>query len=106
MVMYRTDLMEKAGMEMPKAPTWEFIRKAAAAMTDRDNEINGICLRGKAGWGEGGAFITVTANSFGARWFDENWNAQFDQPEWKAALEFFRWYDGRIRTSRLRYQRI
>ncbi len=89
MVMYRTDLMEKAGMEMPEAPTWEFIRKAAAAMTDRDNEINGVCLRGKAGWGEGGAFITVTANSFGARWFDENWNAQFDQPEWKAALEFF-----------------
>jgi hypothetical protein len=46
---------------MPDAPTWDFIREAAAAMTDRDNEINGICLRGKAGWGEGGAFITVTA---------------------------------------------
>ena len=89
MVMYRTDLMEKAGMEMPDAPTWQFIREAAAAMTDRDNEINGICLRGKAGWGEGGAFITVTGNSFGARWFDEDWNAQFDQPEWKAALEFY-----------------
>jgi sorbitol/mannitol transport system substrate-binding protein len=89
MVMYRTDLMEKAGLEMPDSPTWDFIREAAAAMTDRDNEINGICLRGKAGWGEGGAFITVTANSFGARWFDENWKAQFDQPEWKNALEFF-----------------
>ncbi|PTX54211.1 sorbitol-binding protein /mannitol-binding protein [Litoreibacter ponti] len=89
MIMYRTDLMEKAGMEMPDAPTWQFIREAAAAMTDRDNEINGICLRGKAGWGEGGAFITVTANSFGARWFDEDWNAQFDQPEWKEALEFY-----------------
>ena len=89
MVMYRTDLMEKAGMEMPEAPTWQFIREAAAAMTDRDNEINGICLRGKAGWGEGGAFITVTGNSFGARWFDENWKAQFDQPEWKEALTFF-----------------
>ena len=89
MIMYRTDLMEKAGLEMPDAPTWQFIRKAAAAMTDRDNDINGICLRGKAGWGEGGAFITVTANSFGARWFDEDWNAQFDQPEWKEALEFF-----------------
>jgi sorbitol/mannitol transport system substrate-binding protein len=87
--MYRTDLMEKAGLEMPDAPTWEFIREAAAAMTDRDNDINGICLRGKAGWGEGGAFITVTANSFGARWFDEDWNAQFDQPEWKEALTFF-----------------
>ena len=89
MVMYRTDLMEKAGLEMPESPTWEFIREAAAAMTDRDNDINGICLRGKAGWGEGGAFITVTANSFGARWFDEDWNAQFDQPQWKEALEFF-----------------
>ncbi|MEO9652141.1 MAG: sugar ABC transporter substrate-binding protein [Roseobacter sp.] len=89
MIMYRKDLMEKAGMEMPKDPTWQFIREAAAAMTDRDNEINGICLRGKAGWGEGGAFITVTANSFGARWFDEDWNAQFDQPEWKAALDFY-----------------
>jgi len=89
MIMYRTDLMAKAGLTMPDAPTWEFIRKAAAAMTDRANDINGICLRGKAGWGEGGAFITVTANSFGARWFDENWNAQFDQPEWKEALTFF-----------------
>jgi sorbitol/mannitol transport system substrate-binding protein len=89
MIMYRTDLMEAAGLEMPDAPTWQFIREAAAAMTDRDNEINGICLRGKAGWGEGGAFITVTGNSFGARWFDEDWNAQFDQPEWKEALEFF-----------------
>ncbi len=89
MIMYRTDLMEKAGLDMPEAPTWQFIREAAAAMTDRDNDINGICLRGKAGWGEGGAFITVTGNSFGARWFDEDWNAQFDQPEWKEALTFF-----------------
>ncbi|MEO1154521.1 MAG: extracellular solute-binding protein, partial [Pseudomonadota bacterium] len=54
MVMYRTDLMEAAGLEMPNAPTWDFIREAAAAMTDRDADINGICLRGKAGWGEGG----------------------------------------------------
>jgi sorbitol/mannitol transport system substrate-binding protein len=89
MVMYRTDLMEAAGLEMPDAPTWDFIREAAAAMDDRENGINGICLRGKAGWGEGGAFITVTGNSFGARWFDEDWNAQFDQPEWAEALNFF-----------------
>lgn len=27
MVMYRTDLMEAAGLEMPEAPSWEFIRK-------------------------------------------------------------------------------
>jgi sorbitol/mannitol transport system substrate-binding protein len=89
MVMYRTDLMDAAGMEMPDAPTWSQIRDAAAAMHDPENEVYGICLRGKPGWGEGGAFITVTANSFGARWFDEDWNAQFDQPEWEEALTFF-----------------
>ena len=79
MVMYRTDLMEEAGLEMPEAPTWEFIREAAEAMTDRENEVYGICLRGKPGWGEGGPSSPV-ANSFGARWFDEDWNAQFDSP--------------------------
>ena len=89
MIMYRTDLMEAAGLEMPDAPTWSFIREAAAAMTDRDNEINGICLRGKAGWGEGGAFITAMSNSFGARWFDMDWNAQFDTQPWKDTLEFY-----------------
>jgi polyol transport system substrate-binding protein len=89
MVMYRSDLMDAAGLEMPEAPTWDFIREAAAAMTDRDNEINGICLRGKAGWGEGGAFITAMSNSFGARWFDMDWKAQFDQPEWANTLNFF-----------------
>ena len=89
MVMYRTDLMEEAGMEMPDAPTWDDIRAAAEAMTDTESEVYGICLRGKPGWGEGGALITVTGNSFGARWFDENWNAQFDQPEWEEALTFY-----------------
>ena len=89
MVMYRTDLMEEAGLEMPEAPTWEFIREAAAAMTDEEAEIYGICARGKAGWGENMAFLTAMANSFGARWFDEEWNAQFDQPEWRETLEFY-----------------
>ena len=89
MVMYRTDLMEAAGMEMPEAPTWDDIAAAAAAMTDRDNNINGICIRGRAGWGENMAFITTVANSFGARWFDEDWNAQLDSPEWLEAVTFY-----------------
>ena len=89
MVMYRTDLMAAAGLEMPDAPSWSFIAKAAREMTDRDNDINGVCLRGKAGWGEGGAFITAMSNSFGARWFDEDWNAQFDTREWSDTLNFY-----------------
>ncbi|MEL7347964.1 MAG: sugar ABC transporter substrate-binding protein [Pseudomonadota bacterium] len=89
MIMYRTDLMADAGLQMPEAPTWDFVRQAAAAMTDRDGDINGICLRGKAGWGEGGAFITAMSNSFGARWFDEDWAPQFDTEAWKNTLTFF-----------------
>ena len=89
MVMYRKDLFEKAGLTMPDAPTWDFIADAARKITDKANEIYGICLRGKAGWGENMAFLTATANSFGARWFDENWKPQFDQPEWKNTLDFY-----------------
>ncbi len=89
MVMYRTDLMEKAGLKMPEAPTWADIKTAAAGMTDKANEIYGICLRGKAGWGENMAFLTAMSNSFGAKWFDEAWNPQFDSPQWKATLEFY-----------------
>jgi sorbitol/mannitol transport system substrate-binding protein len=85
-VMYRKDLMEKAGLKMSDAPTWDEIIAAAGKMTDRANGVNGICLRGKAGWGENMAFIGSMANSFGARWFDENWKPQFDTPEWKDTL--------------------
>jgi sorbitol/mannitol transport system substrate-binding protein len=86
MVMYRKDLMEKAGLTMPEAPTWTEIKAAAAAMTDKDNEIYGICLRGKAGWGENMAFLTAMSNSYGAKWFDMDWKPQFDGAAWKATL--------------------
>jgi polyol transport system substrate-binding protein len=89
MVMYRKDLFEKAGLTMPDAPTWDFVADAARKITDKNSETYGICLRGKAGWGENMAFLTATANSFGARWFDENWKPQFDQPEWKKTLQFY-----------------
>jgi sorbitol/mannitol transport system substrate-binding protein len=89
MVMYRKDLMEKAGLTMPDQPTWDFIAEAARKMTDKASETYGICLRGKAGWGENMAFLTAMSNSFGARWFDESWKPQFDQPEWKETLTFY-----------------
>jgi len=88
-VMYRKDLMDKAGLKMPDAPTWTFIREAADKMTDKAAGVYGACLRGKAGWGENMAFLTATSNSFGARWFDEKWTPQFNTPEWKATLDYY-----------------
>ena len=89
MVMYRKDLMDAAGLTMPDAPTWTDIEKAAAAMTDKSKEQYGICLRGKAGWGENMAFLTAMSNSFGAKWFDMDWKPQFDSKPWADTLNFY-----------------
>ena len=88
-IMYRKDLADKAGLKFPDAPNWDFVRDAAKKMTDKAAGVSGICLRGKAGWGENMGFITAMSNSFGARWFDEKWHPQFDQPEWKDTLNYY-----------------
>src|SRR5690606_14995753 len=87
MVMYRTDLAETAGVAIPAEPTWSDIQSAARAMTDRERGVYGICLRGKAGWGENMAFLTAMANSYGGHWFDMAWRPQFDREPWRAALD-------------------
>jgi sorbitol/mannitol transport system substrate-binding protein len=89
MVMYRTDLFQKAGLTMPEKPTWDFVVDAAKKLTDKSDGVYGICLRGKAGWGENMAFATTVVNTFGGRWFDEKWDAQLTTPEWKKAITFY-----------------
>ncbi|MBC3205278.1 sugar ABC transporter substrate-binding protein [Pseudomonas sp. SWRI111] len=86
---YRTDLFKNAGLTMPERPTWEQIAGFAEKLTQKDKEQYGICLRGKAGWGENMALITTVANAYGARWFDEQWEPEFSGPEWKNALNFY-----------------
>ena len=88
--MYRTDLFKKAGLTMPEQPDLGLRRRVRRTSSPtRPTDIYGICLRGKAGWGENMAFLTAMANSFGARWFDEKWKPQFDSPEWKNTLTFY-----------------
>ena len=84
--MYRTDLFEQAGLAMPAAPSWGFIKQAAAAISGTRNDVYGICLRGKPGWGENMAILTAMANAYGARWFDMDWRPQLDSDAWASAL--------------------
>lgn len=86
---YRTDLFKDAGLTMPERPTWEEIAGFAEKLTQKDKEQYGICLRGKAGWGENMALVTTVANAYGARWFDEQWKPEFSGREWKNALNFY-----------------
>ncbi|TYL48968.1 ABC transporter substrate-binding protein [Marinomonas sp. IMCC 4694] len=89
MVMYRKDLAKKAGVTISDRDSWDHIRDAAAAMNDPANGVYGICLRGKAGWGDNMAFLSAMANSFGARWFDMDWKPQLNSAEWKNAVTFY-----------------
>jgi sorbitol/mannitol transport system substrate-binding protein len=91
-LMYRKDVLEEAGQTMPENPTWDEVAEIARAV-DSD-EMAGICLRGKPGWGELGATFTTVLNTFGGTWWLANEDgsvgeAQVDQPEFKEALQFY-----------------
>jgi len=89
MTYYRTDLFEQAGLDMPEHPTWTQMARFAEKLHKPGDDQYGICLRGKAGWGENMALVTTVANAFGARWFDEKWQPEFDGPEWTKAANFY-----------------
>lgn len=86
---YRKDLFDGAGLKMPDQPKYDEIESFAKKLTDRSKEQYGICLRGKPGWGENMAFFDTLVNTFGGRWFDENWKPQLDTQPWKDALNFY-----------------
>lgn len=86
---YRKDLFQNAGLNMPEQPTWTQLGEYAAKLHHPDQGQYGICLRGKAGWGENMALIGTVANAFGARWFNEQWQPEFTGSAWKNALNFY-----------------
>ena len=73
---------------MPEKPTWQDVRGFAEEL-DQGENMAGICLRGLPGWGEVLAPLGTVMNTFGARWFDEDWNARLDSPEMHDAVQFY-----------------
>ena len=48
--MYRTDLFEDAGLEMPEEPTWDFIRTAASTISKQNaTSMASACGASRAG---------------------------------------------------------
>ncbi len=91
-VMYRQDILDAAGLEMPAAPTWDEV--AAIARELDSDDMAGICLRGKPGWGDLGAAFTTVLNTYGGTWWEANddgsiGTAMVDQPEFREALDFY-----------------
>lgn len=89
MIMYRSDLVKKAGMTIGDRPSWDQVRAVAAKIHDPAHGVYGICLRGKPGWGDNMAFITTMANSYGAQLFDMKWQPQFNSKQWKDAVTMY-----------------
>ncbi|MBC3864287.1 extracellular solute-binding protein [Undibacterium jejuense] len=89
MTYYRKDLVANAGLSMPEAPTYNDIKRIAAAIHAPEKQIYGICLRGDPGWGANMALLTTMVNSAGGRWFDERWNPTIDTSEWRLALQTY-----------------
>ena len=96
MTLYRTDLFKKAGLTMPAAPTYTQIREFADKITDKPNQIYGICLRGKPGWGENMAYVSTLVTAMGGQWFDKRWTTTIDTPAWKQAIGY---YDDILKTD-------
>jgi sorbitol/mannitol transport system substrate-binding protein len=91
-LMYRKDVLAKAGVTMPLHPTWQQV--ATIAEKINSPSMAGICLRGKPGWGDLGAAFTTVLNTFGGTWWSAKADgtpdkAQVDQPAFKNALDFY-----------------
>lgn len=89
MLVYRKDLADAAAVQINDNDSWDNIQLAASAMHNPDEDIYGICLRGRPGWGDNIALFTTIANSFGAKWFDADLTPQLDSIEWNTAAHFY-----------------
>jgi sorbitol/mannitol transport system substrate-binding protein len=86
-LMYNKAVFDAAGITIPNEPTWQEIAEYANAVATP--EMAGICLRGKPGWGDLFAPLTTVVQTFGGTWYDENWDAQVDSPEFTEAVNFY-----------------
>lgn len=89
MLYYRKDLFAKAGLKMPARPTWSEVASFAARLHDPQRQVQGICLRGKPGWGENMTLVATMANAFGGQWFDMQWHPQLQTPAWREAVSLY-----------------
>ncbi len=88
-LVYRPDLLEQAGLEMPQRPTWDEIREFASTLYNPDEQMAGIALRGLAGWGENLAPLNTVISTFGGQWFDMDWRPMLDSQEVHDAVSMY-----------------
>ncbi len=89
MTYYRKDLFAAKGLKMPDQPTYDQIAQFADKLTDKANGMYGICLRGKAGWGENMAYVDDGGEHLRRPLVRRKMACATDSPEWKKAITFY-----------------
>ena len=88
-LMYRKDVLDAKGITMPERPTWQQVAEIAAEVDGAEPGMAGICLRGQPGWGQLFAPLTTVVNTFGGTWFEKDWTAKVNAPEFTEAVKFY-----------------
>ncbi|MPV88673.1 ABC transporter substrate-binding protein [Georgenia ruanii] len=88
-LMYRKDVLDAAGIQMPAHPTWQQVADIAAKVDGTRPGMAGICLRGQPGWGQMIAPLTTVVNTFGGTWFTADWHAQVNDAGFRKATQFY-----------------
>ncbi|GGG83569.1 transporter periplasmic-binding protein [Salipiger pallidus] len=76
LMVYRTDLLEEAGIEPPQ--TWEDFKTAVAELHDPDNGVYGIALRGQRGSGANVWRWLPLFAAHGGEWVDDSGEFAFN----------------------------
>lgn len=88
-LMYRKDVTDAKGINMPPNPTWQQVADIAAQLDGAQPGMKGICLRGQPGWGQVFAPLTTVVNTFGGTWFNADWTAGVNSTEFTQAVTFY-----------------
>ncbi len=88
-LMYNKQIFAQHNLTMPLHPTWTQVEQFAKELHNPSQGVTGMLLRGQSGWGMNMAALDTVINTFGGRWFDNNWKPQLSTPQVKQAVTFY-----------------
>ncbi len=88
-LMYNKQIFAQHNLTMPMHPTWTQVEQFAKELNNPAQGTTGILLRGQSGWGMNMAALDTIINTYGGRWFDNDWKPQLSSPQVKQAVSFY-----------------
>ncbi len=88
-LMYNKQIFAQHHLTMPMHPTWDQVAQFAKELNNPAQGTTGILLRGQSGWGMNMAALDTIINTYGGRWFDNDWKPQLSSPQVKQAVSFY-----------------